>query len=292
MPTPASSIRSPQLTHLACNAAGFHGHQWRTTCPARSPRPARTTYGETATLNRAMTIPVTSAARLAKPEAPQAAGRRRRPRGCRGSHRTRRGPVMARRRVRAARRGRRPMRLSRGPGPTGCRPGGGGSPSSTALRCPRRSAVMAVRTAAACPDLARELACPTRALTAPRGRRPMRLSRGPGPTGCRPGGGGSPSSTALRCPRRSAVMAVRTAAACPDLPGELPDPGADGATLRGAEPRAGRARPRRILDARGVLHRLHDIVAGIWHVEGVVPVRDRLTYPQVGRRAHRPEPLS
>ena len=293
MPTPASSIRSPQLTHLACTAAGFHGHQWRTTCPARSPRPARTTCGETATLNRATTIPVTRAARLAKPEAPQAAARRRRPRGCRGSHRTRRGrPVMARRGVRAARRGRRPMRLSRGPGPTGCRPGGGGSPSSTALRCPRRSAVMAVRTAAACPDLAGELACPTRALTAPRGRWPMRLSRGPGPTGCRPGGGGSPSSTALRCPRRSAVMAVRTAAACPDLPGELPDPGADIATLRGAEPRAGRARPRRILDARGVLHRLHDIVAGIWHVEGVVPVRDRLTYPQVGCRAHRPGPLS
>jgi hypothetical protein len=224
MPTPASSIRSPQLTHLACNAAGFHGYQWRTTCPARSPRPARTTCGDTATLNRAMTIPVTSAARLAKPEAPRAAARRRRPRGCRGSHRTRRGPVMARRRVRAAR----------------------------------------------------------------RGRRPMRLSRGPGPTGCRPGGGGSPSSTALRCPRRSAVMAVRTAAACPDLPGELPDSGADSATLRGAEPRAGRARPRRVLDARGVLHRLHDIVAGIWHVEGVVPVRDRLTYPQVGCRAHRP----
>ena len=76
------------------------------------------------------------------------------------------------------------------------------------------------------------------------------------------------------------------------LPGAgLPDPGADNATLRGAEPRAGRARPRRILDARGVLHRLHDIVAGIWHLEGVVPVRDRLTYPQVGCRAHRPGPL-
>ena len=211
------------------------------------------------------------AARLAKPEAPRAAGRTRRPRGRRGFHRIRRGrrwPVMARRGACAARRGRWPMRLSRGPGPTGCRPGGGGSPSSTALRCPRRSVVMAVRTAAACPDLPGELACPTRALTAPRGRWPMRLSRGPGPTGCRPGGGGSPSSTALRCPRRSVVMAVRTATACPDLPGELPDPGADSATLRGAEPRAGRARPRRILDARGVLHRLHDIVAGIWHVEG------------------------
>jgi hypothetical protein len=44
---------------------------------------ARTTRGETATLNRAMTIPVTGAARLAKPEAPRAAGRTRRPRGCR-----------------------------------------------------------------------------------------------------------------------------------------------------------------------------------------------------------------
>jgi len=43
----------------------------------------------------------------------------------------------------------------------------------------------------------------------------------------------------------------------------LPDPGADSATLRDAEPRAGRARPRRILDPRGVLPRLHDIVAGI-----------------------------
>jgi hypothetical protein len=149
MPTPASSIRSPQLTHLACNAAGFHGHQWRTTCPARSSRPAyfagsalragcfpasasaRTTRGETATLNRAMTIPVTGAARLAKPDAPRAAGRTRRPRGCRGFHRTRRGrrwPLMARRGVCAARRGRWPMRLSRRSGPTGCRPGGGGSP--------------------------------------------------------------------------------------------------------------------------------------------------------------------
>ena len=241
-----------------------------------------------------MTIPVTGAARLAKPEAPRAAGRTRRPRGRRGFHRIRRGrrwPVMARRGVCATRRGRWPMRLSRGSGPTCCRPGGGGPPSSTALRCPRRSVVMAVRTAAACPDLAGELACLTRALTAPRGRWPMRLSRGSGPTCCRPGGGGSPSSTALRCPRRNVVMAVRTATACPDLPGELPDPGADDATLRGAEPRAGRARPRRILDARGVLHRLHDIVAGIWHVEGVVPVRDRLTYPQVGCRAHRPGPL-
>jgi hypothetical protein len=36
---------------------------------------ARTTCGETAMLNRAMTIPVTGAARLAKPEAPRAAGR-------------------------------------------------------------------------------------------------------------------------------------------------------------------------------------------------------------------------
>jgi len=28
----------------------------------------------------------------------------------------------------------------------------------------------------------------------------------------------------------------------------------------------------------------HDIVAGIWHVEGVVSVRDRLTYPQAERK--------
>ena len=124
------------------------GHQWRTTCPARSSRPAyfagsplragcfpasasaRTTRGETATLNRAMTIPVTGTARLAKPEAPRAAGRTRRPRGCRGFHRTRRGRrrPMARRGLCAARRGRRPMRSSRGSGPTSCRPGGGGSP--------------------------------------------------------------------------------------------------------------------------------------------------------------------
>ena len=90
-------------------------------------------------------------------------------------------------------------------------------------------------------------------------------------------------------------MAVRTPAACPGLAGEL-------ACLTRAltAPRctmqsrglAGRARPRRILDPGGVLHRLHDIVAGIWHVEGVVPVRDRLTYPQLGHRAHRPGPLS
>jgi hypothetical protein len=56
----------------------------------------------------------------------------------------------------------------------------------------------------------------------------------------------------------------------------------DGPALRDAEPRAGRPRRRR----------LHDIVAGIWHVKRVVPVRDHLTYPQAERKAHSPGPLS
>jgi hypothetical protein len=48
----------------------------------------------------------------------------------------------------------------------------------------------------------------------------------------------------------------------------LPDPGADSPELHDAQPRASRARPRRIPDPRGVLHRLHGIAAGIWPLQG------------------------
>jgi hypothetical protein len=68
--------------------------------------------------------------------------------------------------------------------------------------------------------------------------------------------------------------------------------GLDGPALRDAEPQASRPRRRRIPDPREVPHRVHDIVAGIWHVKRIVPVRGHLTYPQAERKAHSPGPPS
>ena len=154
--TPRMALLTPGHLHPAttANTPGLQPGRLalgsrRTTCPARSSRPAhfagsalqtgsfstctsaRITFSETTTLNRTMTIPVTRATGLAKPE---------------------------------ALRGRWPMSLSRGAGLTGCRPGGSGSPSSTGLRCPRRGVLMAVKNATASGDLAGELACLTRTL--------------------------------------------------------------------------------------------------------------------------------
>ena len=158
--TPRMALLTPGHLHPAttANTPGLQPGRLvlgsrRTTCPARSSQPAhyagsalqtgsfstctsaRITFSETTTLNRTITIPVTRATGSAKPE---------------------------------ALRGRWPMSLSRGAGLTGCRPGGGRSPSSTGLRCPRRGVLMAVKNATASGDLAGELACLTRTLKAPR----------------------------------------------------------------------------------------------------------------------------
>lgn len=65
----------------------------------------------------------------------------------------------------------------------------------------------------------------------------------------------------------------------PGRTASLPDPGADSPALHDAQPQASQARPRRNRDSRGVLHRLHGIIAGIWPV-------------QAGRAGRRPPPLS
>ena len=158
--TPRMALLTPGHLHPAttANTPGLQPGRLalgsrRTTCPARSSQPAhyagsalqtgsfstctsaRITFSETTALNRTMTIPVTRATGLAKTE---------------------------------ALRGRWPMSLSRGAGLTGCRPGGGGSLSSTDLRCLRRGVLMAVKNAIASGDLAGELTCLTRTLKAPR----------------------------------------------------------------------------------------------------------------------------
>ena len=51
------------------------------------------------------------------------------------------------------------------------------------------------------------------------------------------------------------------------------------------------ASPRPTAQANPQVSLLCAVLEPYRHVEGVVPVRDRLTYPQVGCRAHRPGPL-
>ena len=123
-------------------------------------------------------------------------------------------------------------------GETGSAAGGG--PDAQAARVPGISP----NTARAAPAvMARRGMCAAR-----RGRWPMRSSRGPGPTGCRPGGGGSPGSTALRCPRRSVVMAVenRHRQRGPGRRAGLPDPDAESATGSVADEVEPRAWPYRL----------------------------------------------